>query len=93
MFASLRVHACSVVRSSSITHQGCPPGNEQAVERRRNRLSTYMRCGVFGYGSFMKVFDDDDPSDDFRAEVGQSLVLFGMTAMIVGIGLLLGFAI
>lgn len=41
----------------------------------------------------MKVFDDDDPSDDFRAEVGQSLVLFGMTAMIVGIGLLLGFAI
>jgi len=44
-----------------------------------------------GYASFMRTVREDP--DDLRAEVGQSVVLLGLVAVIVVIGLLMGLAL
>jgi F0F1-type ATP synthase membrane subunit c/vacuolar-type H+-ATPase subunit K len=43
-----------------------------------------------GYASYMRIVREDP--DDLRAEVGQSVVLLGLVAVIVVIGLLMGLA-
>jgi hypothetical protein len=44
-----------------------------------------------GYASDMRIVREE-PDDDLRAEVGQSVVLLGLVAMIVVIGLMMGLA-
>jgi hypothetical protein len=42
-----------------------------------------------GYGRRMRTRDDDG-DDGLRSEVGQSLILFGMSLVVVLVGLLVG---
>jgi hypothetical protein len=44
-----------------------------------------------GYASCMRIVREE-PDDDLRAEVGQSIVLLGLVAVIVVIGLMMGLA-
>ena len=44
-----------------------------------------------GYASCMRIVHEE-PDDDLRAEVGQSVVLFGLVVVIVLIGLMMGLA-
>lgn len=44
-----------------------------------------------GYASDMRIVREE-PDDDLRAEVGQSVVLLGLVAVIVVIGLMMGLA-
>jgi hypothetical protein len=51
-----------------------------------------MEGAEAGYASYMRIVREE-PDDDLRAEVGQSVVLLGLVAVIVVIGLMMGLAL